>query len=71
MTLEPDTEYAISDVYLPTMKGNPRKRDTLRFRTDSEGRVWIKGVGKPEDPWFARWCATHPRLTRVSESREA
>ena len=67
MNLTPNTEYVIEDVYLPTMKGNARTRGTLSIRTDSQGRVWIKGVGKPEEPWFADWCATHPRLRKVTK----
>jgi len=67
MNLEPNTEYSITDVYLPTMKGNARKRGDLIFRTDSEGRVWLKGTGKPESVFFAKWCAEHPRLTRLGK----
>ena len=65
--LESNTEYSISDVYLPTMKGNARKRGTLFFRTDSEGRVWIKDAGRVEDAAMTKWFETHPRLTRIGK----
>jgi hypothetical protein len=65
--LEPSTEYYITDVYTLSMRGNPRERGTLRFRTDAQGRVWIQGSGRPEEPYFADWCAKHPRLIRVGK----
>lgn len=64
-TLDPRAEYVIRDIYLPTMKGNARTRGDMVFRTDSRGRVWIKGVGSPEQPYMARWCAEHPRLEKI------
>lgn len=61
--LEPNSEYIISNVYLPT--GPAKKRGDLRFRTDSEGRIWVKGKGRREDAALTRWFETHPRLTKI------
>lgn len=63
--LESKTEYRIDDVYATNLSENARHRGHLFFRTDSEGRIWVKGAGKPEDACLTHWFESHPRLVRI------